>query len=819
MPVDTVIAMTPGRRFRLRKPPGWAAMLAVAFLVMPASAAAMATRANPTDLSPRLAELSKPALRTAPEAVQDEALGVAAEGPGSLLRDGSRVLVDVRFEGGAEAGADDLRAAGARVVNVSSRYRTVTVAAKPAELRAVAAVPRVAGVTEILAPVVSAVGCTGLVTSEGDAQLAAPAARTTFGVNGSGVNVGILSDSFDEDPTAPTRAAQDAASGDLPGPGNPCGYTAPVGVFADLGEPGEATDEGRAMAQIVHDLAPGASISFATAFTGMFAFAQNIRALHAVGARVIVDDVLYPDEPFFQEGPVGVAVNDVTASGSAYFSAAGNNNLIDAEGRDIASWEAPQFRDSESCPAALLALPEFGEGHCMDFDPAEATKDDTFGITVEAGETLFVDLQWAEPWFGVGTDLDLFLLDSSGEPLEVEGGALDNVAKTQRPFESLQWENDGPEQEVQLVVNRCASTCNPEASSAAIPRLKFALLENGGGVSKTEYPESLEGDVVGPTIFGHNGAGNAVSVGAIRYNATTAPEQFSSRGPVTHYFGPVSGPVPAPPLPAAEEISKPDLVATDGAANTFFGPSQSGLPRFFGTSAAAPHAAAVAALMREANPFATFAQMRTALAATATPVGAFEPDAVGAGMVNALGAVSSVALPPKISITERPPALSNETSPRIGFTANRPVTFSCSIDGGGLQPCNSPFVPVAPLSEGVHGFVVRGIDAAGRIGTSETVSFEIDARRPRTFFRKHPPKTIRTRHRRARATFRFGSNEVGATFICKVDSGFLRFCGSRFSRRFSLGKHVVRVKARDAAGNVDRSPAVFRFQVKRIGKR
>ncbi len=809
--------MTPGHRFRVRTPPFWIAALVVASVVAPAPAEALSTSSGSSDLSSRLAELATPALRTAPEAEQAAALSVAAEGPGSLLRDGRRVLVDVRFGRAAADAADALRMAGGSVVSVNPLHETVTITARPADLRAIAAVPRVESVTEILAPVVSAT-CSGLVTSEGDAQLGAFSARSTFGVDGSGVEVGILSDSFDDDVTAPTSATQDVASGDLPGPGNPCGRSTPVGVFQDLGDPGEATDEGRAMAQIVHDLAPGASISFATAFNGMFGFAQNIRALQLLGADVIADDVFYLEEPFFQDGPVAVAVNEVTAAGAAYFSAVGNNNLIDEEGRDIASWEAPEFRDSESCPAPLEAIAELKAEQCMDFDPDEGETDDTFGITVEAGETLLVDLQWAEPWLGVKTDLDAFLLDSNGDPLEVEVGegefdlvaAGDDNLNTQRPLEVLQWENDtGSDQEVQLVLNRFAGEEDP--------RLKFALIENGGGVSSTEYPESAGGDLVGPTIFGHGGAAAAVGVGAVRFNDSSKPEAFSSRGPLTHYFGPVGGKLPAAELSPAEEISKPDLVATDGAANTFFGSFQAGLWRFFGTSAAAPHAAAVAALMRQANPSLSFSQMRTALAATATPVGAFGPNAVGAGMVNAYGAVSSVALPPTISITERPEALSNNTRPSIGFTANRPVSFSCSIDGGGPQPCSSPFVPAVPLAEGVHGIAVSGVDAAGRAGTSETVSFEIDARPPRTFFRKHPPKTIRTRHRRARAAFRFGSNESGVTFICKVDSGFLRFCGKQFARRFSLGKHVVRVKARDAAGNVDRSPAVFRFQVKRIG--
>jgi hypothetical protein len=119
-------------------------------------------------------------------------------------------------------------------------------------------------------------------------------------------------------------------------------------------------------------------------------------------------------------------------------------------------------------------------------------------------------------------------------------------------------------------------------------------------------------------------------------------------------------------------------------------------------------------------------------------VGAFEADAVGAGLVDAFEAVSRVALPPEIEITDPPPELTNDPSPSIGFSANRPVTFSCSLDGGPLLPCASPFRPSAPLADGTHGFAVSGIDIASRTGTSETVQFTVDTRPPRTFFRAHP---------------------------------------------------------------------------------
>ena len=109
----------------------------------PAAARGAASPAGNGDLSPRLAELAKPSVRSAAPAQQAKALSLAAEGPGSLLREGNRVLVEVRFDRGAGAAADDLRATGAKIVSVSSRYQTVTVAAKPSELRELSGVPHV----------------------------------------------------------------------------------------------------------------------------------------------------------------------------------------------------------------------------------------------------------------------------------------------------------------------------------------------------------------------------------------------------------------------------------------------------------------------------------------------------------------------------------------------------------------------------------------------------------------------------------------------------------------------------------------------------
>ena len=124
----------------------------------------------------------------------------------------------------------------------------------------------------------------GTVTSQGDATHKAALARTTFNLDGSGIKIGILSDSYNSG----GGAAANVTAGDLPGTGNPNGFLTPVTVLSDVA--GES-DEGRAMLQIVHDLAPGAELYFASAFMGEASFAQSILDLRVAGCDIICDDV------------------------------------------------------------------------------------------------------------------------------------------------------------------------------------------------------------------------------------------------------------------------------------------------------------------------------------------------------------------------------------------------------------------------------------------------------------------------------------------------------------------------------------------------
>src|SRR5262249_29886478 len=222
-----------------------------------------------------------------------------------------------------------------------------------------------------------------------------------------------------------------------------------------------------------------------------------------------------------------------------------------------------------------------------------------------------------EPWNGVGADLDAFLVAGGRlEPFKTE----DNVSMTKKPVEWLSWKNStSTPQEVTLVINRCAGACNPNADPLAKPRLKFILR---GRVTKSEYPIGKEGDVVGPTIFGHAASASAITLGAIPYSSSAAPEEYSSRGPAKHFFGPVSGETAASPI-AQQVISKPDVVATDCGATTFFARFFASAWRFCGTSAAAPHAAGVAALMVQGKPGIGPVEVAAGLESSAVKVGSF----------------------------------------------------------------------------------------------------------------------------------------------------------------------------------------------------
>ena len=163
----------------------------------------------------------------------------------------------------------------------------------------------------------------GLTTTQGDHSQRSDLARQRFHVDGRGVRVGVMSDSYNCSEGALvagepfTTAPQDKASHDLP---------QDVLVLKDLSTTpsSDCSDEGRGMMQLIHDVAPASSLAFYTAFESPEDFAAGIGALANAGSNVIVDDVIYFAEPMFLDGPIAQAVDRVKSRGVAYFSSAGN---------------------------------------------------------------------------------------------------------------------------------------------------------------------------------------------------------------------------------------------------------------------------------------------------------------------------------------------------------------------------------------------------------------------------------------------------------------------------------------------------------------
>ena len=448
----------------------------------------------------------------------------------------------------------------------------------------------------------------GTVTSQGDQAMRSNVARSAFAVDGTGVKVGALSDSFN----CLGGAAADVASNDLPA----------VTVLQE--DPGcsSGTDEGRAMLQIVHDVAPGSSLAFATAIGGQAMFANNIIALKNNGAKVIVDDVVYLTEPFFQDGIIAQAVDQVVAGGVAYFSSAGN-----AARQSYESVFRPGNFFADGAKGSALGAPHFFGGTAHNFK-SSGSKDHFQKITIPGQTTVIFIFQWDSPFFSVsgspGTqnDVDIYILNSAATQV-LAGSVSNNIGGDAVEVIGLQNNGTRPLTVNVMIVNH--SGANPGL-------IKYIYF---GSATINEYSTNSS------AIFGHANAAGAEAVGAAAYFNTptfglSPPvlESYSSSGPTPILFDLAGNPTFDP------RAFKPEIVAPDCANTTFFVSGvdlePDGFPNFCGTSAAAPHAAGVAALLLDLKPNLTPGQIYEILEDTAIDIGAsgFDNDS-GFGLIQA----------------------------------------------------------------------------------------------------------------------------------------------------------------------------------------
>jgi hypothetical protein len=445
----------------------------------------------------------------------------------------------------------------------------------------------------------------GAVTSQGDVAMHSNLARASFGVNGSGIMVGTLSDSYD----CTHGAASDVANGDLP---------AGVTVLQELTGCTSATDEGRAMMQIVHDVAPGSPLAFHSAFNGVADFANGIIELADAGAKVINDDVIYFAEPMFQDGPIAQAVDTVKAMGVAYFSSAGNQARQSYEdtfrSSTVHGYRSGSFRHDFVTGSGIDTLQQ---------------------ITIGGGATAIFVFQWQNRYAsvsgspGADSDLDIILYSNGLNPPALAGSISNNIGGD--PIEIFSYTNPSQSQQTYQIGLE-------QVSGPAPGRIKYVYF---GNVTINEYATNSG------TLYGHANAAGAQAVGAARYTQTPA---YGENPAVLEYFSSAGGTPILFDLTGAsvnQLRQKPDIVAPDGGDTTFFYPGTDyegdGFPNFFGTSAAAPHAAGVAALLRDFDATLTPAGIYAALRGSALDMNTagFDYDS-GYGLIQADTALASL---------------------------------------------------------------------------------------------------------------------------------------------------------------------------------
>jgi Subtilase family len=589
----------------------------------------------------------------------------------------------------------------------------------------------------------------GVVALQGDYVQQSALVRASYaGITGTGVTVGVLSDSFD------CFAVYAAPGSGVPASGNegyaPNGFTAdyatdqstgalPAGVdivqeadCLDYGAPTQTpfTDEGRAMLQIVHAVAPGAGLSFYSPSTEAD-MATGIQALATAGAKVVADDLGFFDEPFFQDGLVAQAVDTVEASGVAYFSAAGNDSNLTYQNT------APSFTTAGTGSLVGATL--------LNFDTTGATNTTSLPVTVPPippGDFLAIVVEWDQPYVtgatgaspGATSSINLCVTGATGSTqiTNVDGDAVSCTGANAVGVDPVQYliianpanaAGNTAQQSLNIMIGLAANS----AGTITPGRILLAVEDDGLGSTIDSFFSG------GPSIQGHPGAAGAAAVGAAFYFDTpacgTTPaqlESFSAQGGAPILFSTAGTRLATPVV-----RQKPDFVGPDGVNTTFLGftlasagmtvttsnPScqnDASYPNFFGTSAATPHAAGIAALALQANTAATPTQIYGSLRSSALPMSSTTPNFnSGYGFIQA----SAAFVVPTLTLA----------ATSIPFGSSTTLSWS-TLDATSCTAAANPatnFTPPTPAASGtltvtpaVAGATVYTLTCTGAGGTS-----------------------------------------------------------------------------------------------------
>ena len=482
---------------------------------------------------------------------------------------------------------------------------------------------------------------------------------TQTGANGSGAKVGVQSAGISSLQTIQAR-------GELP---------AVQAVKPSDGASSQAGDEGTALLEEVHAVAPGAGLAYCGPNT-FVEYTSCLSQLIAAGATILVDDLIFPQQDLLSSDSSAVqAIGQLLAQNPAValFTAQGNYNGSYWEGS-----YSPVALSSLGLPP--LTCPSNGATQ-TDYYVSEFDGNPSQLLTVTQSSSIPVAFAWADPPGHNASKFDVYWVDSSDS---TKSGCLSTASLTDTQAETGAALAAG---------SYSLYIATPDASAAG----KFLKLWVGGdGLTSLSKPTT--GSVVTPQAF----TGGAVTVGAVNGSDGVGNkiEAFSSLGPIAIEF------------PNPTRIQAPVLVAPDGinvdAAGTYFAGNLFPDGNFYGTSASAPNAAAVAALIRGAFPGLSASQLVSALKAGAVQLGSTSPDGTfGYGRIDAMGALGTFPVP---TITSLPDSalMAGSSSPSYAFTVSGAGALHFSVTSSNtasipasIVAAGSPGVTIAPADCGV----------------------------------------------------------------------------------------------------------------------
>jgi hypothetical protein len=469
---------------------------------------------------------------------------------------------------------------------------------------------------------------------------------TQTGVNGSGASVAVMSDDV-------TNLSVIQARGELPA----VTVVTPTGGGTPSPSP---TDEGTMMLEEVYAVAPGVTLLFCGPGTSV-EYVSCLQNLITAGGNIVVDDLAWSGEDLMSaDGDFAVMVQGVLTGDPfvALFTVTENYNGSYWQGA-----YAPVSLSSYGYGPISCSVSGQTDYYVQSFNGVPAQT-----LTVYAAGTYPLTFQWADPYDQNASNFDVYWYNTSTST----SGCVSAVGSTATYFGPSQYLDAG---------TYYIYVMTPDASLAG----KYLKLWIGGD-GNTALSDPTTGSIVSPQAF----VSGVNTVGAVNGSDGIGDtiESYSGLGPINLIF-------PSPAQIQAPLFVAPDAIYVD-ATGTDFQPSPDGF--FHGTSAAAPNAASVAALIRSAFPNVTPLQLSNALEQGATALATSPPDGTfGYGRVDALGALSTIPTP----------SLSNWPNGTVTGGSSTPST-ALTVGGFGslhfsVQSSNPSLIPATLVSQGTAG--------------------------------------------------------------------------------------------------------------------